>query len=163
VLLAFGMAVLIAWTLRDRAAYLNAGAPSLLPPLPGGGHHDGTGDLGSPPPPIVRETVANYAGLIMVAAHLTIAGVLGCAALTRRLTRRLPAVRDTGTALLFAVGCALWAALMTMPTAALSIGNAITFANTLAASITVLQYSFVLVVAVTVLVDLRLNTTPIPE
>ncbi|MCE7001495.1 hypothetical protein LWC34_01360 [Kibdelosporangium philippinense] len=99
-----------------------------------------------PPAPVTGEAVINYPGLIMLAIHLTAAGILAAAWLVRRHVRDQVKAR-----LSFAVLGSLTAGLVTIPVAAITLGNAILFTGTLAAAMTVLQYTFVLVVAGTTL------------
>ncbi len=152
VLLAVALGAVMAWAIRGRAADLDAGVGSLLLQPIGAGHHDGSGGA-SPPPPILREGAANYFGITLLAAHLTFGGLLISGAIAHRQTR----AGRIGTPLAFAAISALLAGLATVPVAALSVGNAISFSNTLAAAVTVLQYSFALSLIVTILVDLRLR------
>lgn len=161
-LLAFGVAALIAWAIRDRASYLDTGARSLLPQTVSGGHHGGSGGP-SRPPPITRERLVNYVGIAMLAAHATLAGVLISATVTRRLSRRIRLSQRIGAPLTFATGCAVCAALATVPVALGSVGAAISLRNSVSAAVTVLQYAFVLALIATILIDLRLAPAPVPK
>ncbi|MFC5102075.1 hypothetical protein [Kibdelosporangium philippinense] len=136
-------AAIIAWALRDHARFLPTGAFVPRHALLTNGHH-ATDYV--PPAPVTGEAVINYPGLIMLAIHLTAAGILAAAWLVRRHVRDQVKAR-----LSFAVLGSLTAGLVTIPVAAITLGNAILFTGTLAAAMTVLQYTFVLVVAGTTL------------
>ncbi|RSM77676.1 hypothetical protein DMH04_34770 [Kibdelosporangium aridum] len=143
VLFAAVTAAVIAWALRDRARFLPTGAFVPRHALATNGHHQ-NGYL--PPAPVTGEAVINYPGLIMLALHLTTIAILAAAWLVRRHVRDQVKAR-----LSFAVLGSVLAALVTIPVAAMTLGNAILFTGTVAAAMTVLQYTFVLVVAGTAL------------
>lgn len=140
VLLAIALAAVVAWQIRDWSSYLDV-KPRPVSLLPAGaGHHAGTGGSLTPPPAIVASAVPNFAGITMLAAHVTMVSVVLAAAATRRWA----AARRITAALVFAATSAVLSASMTIPLAGLTVGNAISRGNTMSAAITVLQYSFVL-------------------
>jgi hypothetical protein len=98
-----------------------------------------------PPPGITGDAPVNYTGLAVVALHLMLVGVPAAAWVIRRSFRR--SVEDTHRILVrvtFAGAVAVASAAATIGTAAL-LGSGISFAGTVSASVTVLRYSFVLV------------------
>lgn len=144
VTLAVGTAAVVAWALREHARFL----PTEIVPrhaLLTGGHH-GSGFV--PPAPVTADPVVNYPGLVMLALHLTAIGVVAAAWCVRRFAR---AVDRFAARVSFAVMGSVVSALVTVPVAAMSLGNAILFTGTIAAAMTVLQYTFVLLVAATAL------------
>jgi hypothetical protein len=138
VVLAAGIAGLIAWALRAHAEFLPSGreAPHLS------GHSHGTA-VYVPPPPVAGEAVANYAGLIMVALHVLLAGV----ALTAWGVRRWLA-RPHGllAQVVFAGAVSVASALVTVVMAAVLLDTAISSGATVAAAVSVARYAFVLAV-----------------
>ncbi|GAB3733517.1 hypothetical protein GCM10027598_58220 [Amycolatopsis oliviviridis] len=139
-LLAVAIAAVIAWSIRDWSLVLDTGKPPAIMNPSGAGHHGGALGTLAPPPAVLREQAPNLAGIALLAVHATFGGVAASAALARR---RVPAGRTT-TSVLFAASCSVFAAVSTVPIASLTVGNAISFGNTLAAAITVSQYSFLL-------------------
>jgi hypothetical protein len=140
----------VAWALRDHARFLPTGfvARHAFGPT---SHHAGEGAF-VPPAPVTAEPVVNYPGLVMLALHLTAIGIVIAAWCVRRYFRRPDRnVHSVPARLSFAVLGSLAAALVTIPVAAMSLGNAILFTGTLAAAMTVLQYTFVLVIVGTAL------------
>jgi hypothetical protein len=132
----------MAWALRDNARFLPTG---FVPrhALGSTSHHAGDGAFVQPPP-ITGVSIVNYPGLIMLAIHLTAVGIVAAAWAIRRAFRG----KDSAAArIAFAAAGSVAAAVATIPVAAVSLGNAILFTGTLAAAMTVLQYTFVLVVA----------------
>jgi len=106
------------------------------------------------PPAVTGDALANYVGLAVVALHLMLVGVTVAAWGSRRWF--LPSVVDTHRVLVrvaFAASVAFVSALATIGTAGL-LGSAITFTATVAASVTVLRYSFVLVLVSLAVLDL---------
>lgn len=154
VVFAAGVAALIAWTLRDRAAFLPNGNATRSALASGTGHHPGGGGS-SAPPPVAGDALANYAGLAALALHALIVVVAVVAYAVRRVPRR-SAVDAHGVLprLVFAGTVAVMSALVTAWMAAILLGTAISPGATLAAALTVLQYSFVLVVVFTVVLGL---------
>lgn len=150
VLFAAMAAGIMAWTLRDNARFLPTG---FVPRHAFGptSHHAGEGAF-IPPAPVTADPVVNYPGLLMLAVHLTAIGIVLAAWCVRRYFRRSDRNVDSVSARLsFAVLGSLAVALVTIPVAAMSLGNAILFTATLAAAMTVLQYTFVLVIVGTAL------------
>ncbi|MET0233773.1 MAG: hypothetical protein ABW224_03965 [Kibdelosporangium sp.] len=143
-------AAVIAWALRDHARFL----PTSVVPRHALGpvsHHAGEGAF-VPPAPVTGDPVVNYPGLVMLAVHLTAIGIVLAAWCVRRYFRRPDRdVHSVPARLSFAALGSLAAALVTIPVAAVSLGNAILFTGTLAAAMTVLQYTFVLVIVGTAL------------
>jgi hypothetical protein len=144
VALALGAAALIAWALRDNARFL----PKTVVPLHAlGGSSHSHSDTSSyvPPAPVTGDAVVNYPGLILLAVHLVAIGIVVVTWAIRRYYRRTnKSVHSVPARFVFAALVALSAALITLPIAAVSLGNAILFTGTLAAAMTVLQYTFVL-------------------
>ncbi len=138
-------AAVIAWALRDHARFLPTGAFVPRHALVTSGHHQAEY---VPPAPVTGSAVVNYPGLVVLAVHLTAVGILGAAWLTRRYFRETDHFKARFS---FAVLGSVLAALVTIPVAAMTLGNAILFTGTVAAAMTVLQYTFVLVVAGTAL------------
>lgn len=148
VVYAAGVAALIAWVLRDHAEYLPSGdvIRRSMSALAAGGHHGGGGFVA--PPAVAGNALASYAGLTAFALHalLLVVAVAGFA--MRRWTRRSTVDGDgVLVRLVFAGSVAVVAALVTAVMAGMLLGAAISPTATFAASITVLQYSFVLVIA----------------
>jgi hypothetical protein len=133
-------AAVIALALRDNARFLPTG---FVPRHAFGSHHSGE-DAFVPPPPVTADPVVNYPGLVMLAIHLTAIGIVLAAWGVRRAFRSSDGVMAR---IAFAAAGSVAAGLATIPVAAVSLGNAILFTGTLAAAMTVLQYTFVLVVA----------------
>lgn len=146
---AAGVAALIAWALRDHAEFLPSGdqVRRSLSALGASGHH-GAGGGYAGPPAVAGDALASYAGLTAFALHLLMIAVAAAGYGMRRWSRR-SAVDGRGVLvrLTFAGSIAVVSALVTAGMAAVLLGTAITSTATLAASITVLQYSFVLVIA----------------
>ncbi len=145
---AAGVAALIAWALRDHADDLPSAdlIRRSLSALGTSGHH-GAGGGTVAAPPVAGDALANYAGLTVFALHVLMIAVAGAGYVLHRLFRR--SVVDGGgvlARLTFAGTIAVVSALVTAGMAALLLGAAISSTATLAASMTVLQYSFVLVV-----------------
>jgi hypothetical protein len=140
-------AATIAWALRDNARFLPTG---VVPRHAFGptSHHAAEGAF-VPPAPVTADPMVNYPGLIMLAIHLTAIGIALTAWCVRKYARQPESVPAR---LAFAALAAITAALITIPVAAISLGNAILFTGTLAAAMTVLQYTFVLVIVGTALV-----------
>ncbi|MBP2324353.1 hypothetical protein JOF56_004738 [Kibdelosporangium banguiense] len=150
VLFAAVAAAVIAWALRANARFLPTG---FVPRHAFGAtsHHAGE-DAFVPPAPVTGDPVVNYPGLAMLAVHLTALGIVLAAWCVRRYFRRPDRnVHSVPARLSFAALGSLAAALVTIPVAAISLGNAILFTGTLAAAMTVLQYTFVLVLVGTAL------------
>nr|WP_042186400.1 hypothetical protein [Kibdelosporangium sp. MJ126-NF4]CEL17250.1 hypothetical protein [Kibdelosporangium sp. MJ126-NF4]CTQ91520.1 hypothetical protein [Kibdelosporangium sp. MJ126-NF4] len=145
ILFALAAAAVIAWALRDHARFLPTGAFVPRHALAATGHHQ-TAYL--PPPPVTGSAVVNYPGLIMLATHLTAVVIVGSAWLVRRYFR---SPDQLSARFSFAVLGSVASAVVTVPVAAITLGNAILFTGTVAAAMTVLQYTFVLVVAGTAL------------
>lgn len=148
VLQAVGVAALIAWALRANAEYLpsdNAIRRSMSA-LGAGGHHGG-GEFVAPPA-VAGNALASYAGLTAFALHALMIAVAVAGFAMRHWTRR-STVDGNGVLVrvVFAGSVAVVAALVTAGMAVVLLGAAISSTATLAASITVLQYSFVLVIA----------------
>jgi hypothetical protein len=145
---AVGVAALIAWVLRDRAEFLPSGdlVGRSLSALGASGHH-GTGSGNGGPPAVAGDAVASYAGLTAFALHVLMIALAAAGYGMRRWSRR-STVDGQGVLarLTFAGAVAIVAALVTAAMAAVLLGTAISSTATLAASLTVLQYSFVLVV-----------------
>jgi hypothetical protein len=139
-------AAVVSWALRDNARFLPTG---FVPRHAFGptSHHAGEGAF-VPPAPVTADPVVNYPGLVMLAVHLTAIGIVIAAWCVRRYFRQPDSVPAR---LSFAVLAALTTALVTIPVAAMSLGNAILFTGTVAAAMTVLQYTFVLVIVGTAL------------
>jgi hypothetical protein len=146
-LFAAAAAAMIAWALRDNARFLPTGVVPRHAFGPAS-HHAAEGAF-IPPAPVTADPVVNYPGLIMLAIHLTAIGIALTAWCVRRYVRQPESVPAQLT---FAALAAITAALITIPVAAISLGNAILFTGTLAAAMTVLQYTFVLVIVGTALV-----------
>ncbi|MEV6716732.1 hypothetical protein AB0M48_32395 [Lentzea sp. NPDC051208] len=152
VLLAIALAAVMAWQIRDWSSYLDV-RPRSLSLLPAdAGHHAGADGTLTPPPAIVACAVPNFAGITMLAAHATMASVL----LAMVATRRWATAGRITAVLVFAATSAVLSASVTIPLAALTVGNAISRGNTMSAAITVLQYSFVLSLLAAVVLHLRL-------
>jgi hypothetical protein len=150
VLFAATAAAVIAWALRDNARFLPTGVVPRHAFGPAS-HHAGEGAF-IPPAPVTADPVVNVPGLVMLAVHLTAIGILIAAWCVRRYFRRPDRnVSSVPARLSFAVLGSLAAAVVTIPVAAMSLGNAILFTGTLAAAMTVLQYTFVLVIVGTAL------------
>jgi hypothetical protein len=131
-------AAVIAWALRDNARFLPYKVVQRQALVQSShGHSDFV-----PPAPVTGAPLVNYTGLVMLALHLVVAGVLLAAWLVRRVFRLEPS--GVRARLSFAVMISVAAALVTIPVAAVSLGSAILFTATLAAAMTVLQYTFVL-------------------
>jgi hypothetical protein len=148
VVYAAGVAALIAWVLRDRAEFLPSGEVIRRSMAASGasGHHGAGGFVA--PAAVAGDPLANYAGLAAFALHALMIAVAVAGFGMRRWSRR-SAVDSGGVLvrLVFAGSVAVVAALVTAAMAATLLGAAISSTATLAASITVLQYSFVLVIA----------------
>jgi hypothetical protein len=146
VVFAVGTAAVIAWALRDNARFL----PTTVVPLHdlvSGAHTHGEAAGYVPPAPVTGAPLANYPGLVMLAVHLTAIGIVAAAWSIRRSFRRPDRnVHSVPARLLFAALVALAAALVTLPIAAFTLGTAILLSATLAAAMTVLQYTFVLAI-----------------
>ncbi|QKV74049.1 hypothetical protein [Amycolatopsis sp. Hca4] len=139
VLLAVGLAAVVAWQLRDWSSCSDVAPPEPPAGPIGAGHHLGAGGTRTPPPAIAASAVPNFAGITLLAAHVTTAGVLLAVAAARRWAAgRIAAV------LVFAATVAVFTASATIPLASLTIGTGISRGNTLSAAVTVLRYSFVL-------------------
>ncbi|ONI70837.1 hypothetical protein ALI144C_50525 [Actinosynnema sp. ALI-1.44] len=145
VLFALTAAAVIAWALRDHARFLPTGAFVPRHALATTGHHQN--DY-LPPPPVTGSAVVNYPGLVILAIHLTAVAILGAAWVVRRYFRS-PGLFSARFS--FAVMGSVASAAVTVPVAAITLGNAILFTGTVAAAMTVLQYTFVLVVVGTAL------------
>lgn len=142
---AAAVAALIAWALRDHADQLPSAdvVKRSLAALGGAGNHgSGGGDVGAPA--VTGDALASYAGLAVFALHVLMVTVAAAGYGTRRWSRV-----DSGgvvARLMFAGSVAVVSALVTAGMAAVLLGTAISSTATLAASITVLQYSFVLAI-----------------
>ena len=147
--LATAIAALTSWALRANAEFLPSGRPAPIL-LAGSRHGHATGGY-TPPPEIHGEALASYAGLGMFALHALMIAVVAVAWCVRRVLRR-STVDSNGVlvAVTFAVSVAVISALIAACMAAVLLGAAISFAATLAAALTVLRYSFVLALAVSV-------------
>jgi hypothetical protein len=146
VVYAAGVAALIAWVLRDRAEFLPSG-DVIRRSMSVSGHH-GTGGGFVAPAAVAGDPLASYAGLAAFALHALMIAVAVAGFGMRRWSLR--STVDGGgvlVRLVFAGSVAVVAALVTAAMAAMLLGAAISSTATLAASITVLQYSFVLVIA----------------
>jgi hypothetical protein len=146
VVYAAGVAALIAWVLRDRAEFLPSG-DVIRRSMSVSGHH-GSGGGFVAPAAVAGDPLASYAGLAAFALHALMIAVAVAGFGLRRWSRR--STVDGGgvlVRLVFAGSVAVVAALVTAGMAATLLGAAISSTATLAASITVLQYSFVLVIA----------------
>jgi hypothetical protein len=145
---AAGVAALIAWALRDHADHLPSGdvVKRSLAALGGSGHHGpGGGEVGAPA--VAGDALASYTGLTVFALHVLMVAVAAAGYGMRRWSRQ--SVVDSGgvrVRLMFAAAIAVVSALVTAGMAAVLLGTAISSTATLAASITVLQYSFVLAI-----------------
>jgi hypothetical protein len=138
-------AALMAWSLRDRAQFLPSGSPAT--PVPVTGSHGHAGGGATAPAPVTGELFANYPGLVFLGLHIMLPAALLVAYVAVRLCRGTGRDRESVMArLVFAAGFAAAAALATPLVASLSLGTAITFANTLAAAVIVAQYAFALAV-----------------
>lgn len=145
---AAGVAALIAWALRDHAEFLPSGDPvrRSLSALGTSGHH-GAGAANAGPPTVAGDALASYAGLTAFALHVLLIAVAAVAYGTRRWLRSSTVDGDGFLVrLTFAGSVAVVSALVTAAMAAVLLGTAISSTATLAASATVLQYSFVLVI-----------------
>jgi hypothetical protein len=131
-------AAVIAWALRSHARFL----PTAPVPRHVLSHSHGAADY-VPPAPVTGLPLVNYAGLIMLAIHLTALGIVVAAWGVRRYFRRRD-IQGVPARLSFAVLVSVTAAAVTIPIAAVSLGSAILFTGTLTAAMTVLQYTFVL-------------------
>lgn len=139
-------ALLMAWSLRDRAQFLPSGSLAVPVPVPVSGAH-GHGGGANLPAPVIGEPLANYTGLVFFGLHIMLPVALLVAYGVVRLFSRMGRDSESVTArLVFAAVFAVSAALVTPLLATLSLGTAITFANTLAAAVIVAQYTFVLAV-----------------
>jgi hypothetical protein len=151
VLQAAGVAALIAWALRDNAEYLPSGEVirRSMSALSSGGHHGGGTFVA--PAAVAGNSLASYAGLAAFALHALMIAVAVAGIAVRRWIRS--STVDGGgvvVRLVFAGSVAAVAALTTAVMATVLLGPAISSTATLAASITVLQFSFVLVLAFSV-------------
>jgi hypothetical protein len=141
-----GFAVLgalpMAWALRAHARFLPSGT---IPQPIGGGH--GHGQMTTPPDPITGVPAANYPGLVFLGVYCLLALVAAVACWVVRVSRRLRGGADgVGAGLAFAAAFAMVTAVTTPVVGALSLGPAISFANTIAAAAVVAQYAFVLAI-----------------
>lgn len=148
VVYAAGVAAVIAWALRDRAEFLPSDdvIRRSMSAVASPGHH-GAGGFEAPPA-VAGDSLASYAGLTAFALHALMIAVAVAGFAMRHWTRR-STVDGNGVLvrLVFAGAVAVVAALVTAVMATMLLGAAISSTATLAASITVLQYSFVLVIA----------------
>jgi hypothetical protein len=155
--LAAANSALIAWALRAHAEFLPPGrtAPHALVASAISAHgHAGGVAVYEPPPTVTGDALANYAGLGVAALHLMLVGVVVAAWGSRRWFR--PSFVDTHRLLVrvvFAASVAVASALVALGAAAL-LGSAISFTATVSASVTVLRYSFVLVLVSVAVLDL---------
>jgi hypothetical protein len=153
VVLAAAIAAVTAWALRDNAEFLPSG-PTVPNLVAAAGHGHTTGGY-VPPPAILGEALANYAGLGMVALHALLIAVIAVAYCLRRVLRR--STVDTNGVLvtvIFAASVAVTSALVAACMATVLLGAAISFTATLTTALIVLRYSFVLTLAVTAVLGL---------
>jgi hypothetical protein len=154
--LAVANAALIAGMLRAHAEFLPEGrmAARIVLASASSRHHAGGATVYAPPPAVVGDALANYAGLAAVAAHLMLVGVVVASWGSRRWFRS--SVVDTHRLLVqvtFAVLVAVVSALVTAGTAVL-LGSAISFTGVVSAAVAVARYSFVLVLVSLVVLGL---------
>lgn len=133
----------IVWALEERALYLPVG--SVQATMPMGGHGHGV-NLRLPAPN--GGPVPNRLALALLSLLQTVIGVALAARGVRWLRARAGRdLQSLAPRLLFALFAAAVAATVTIPTANLALGSAISSVTTLLEAMTVLQYAFVLAVA----------------
>ncbi|WP_436494497.1 hypothetical protein [Actinokineospora sp. HUAS TT18] len=106
--------------------------------LIGSGHHTAGATL---PPPVVGDALANTVGLAFLILLPAAAGIAGAAAVARGLS----GIRSYAA---FAAVAGMLAALITVAVGAIALGGAVSFTDSLAAAVSVLRNTFVVVVGV---------------
>lgn len=148
VVTAAGVGALIAWALRDNVEPPRGGdlVSRSLAAAQAAGHHGSAGE--ATPPTVTGEALASYAGLTAFAMHaLMVVVALGSHGLRRWVRQSVVDSRAALVRLSFAGGVAVVSALVTAGMAAVLLGTAISATATVAASVTVLKYSFVVAAA----------------
>ncbi|MCX2953921.1 hypothetical protein [Lentzea sp. NEAU-D7] len=135
---ALGSAALMAWVLRGKALFLPTDSIPTATQLGLSGHSHSSASRQVAP--ITGDAIANYPGLAVLGMHLMLVAV----ALVAYAVRRFRWQPDgTAARLGFSFLVAVATAPVTLLVATLALGPAISFANTLAAAVVVLQYTFV--------------------
>ncbi|WP_172803378.1 hypothetical protein [Alloactinosynnema sp. L-07] len=109
--------------------------------LSGAGHHGGGITL---PPPVIGDALANTVGLAFLILLPAAAGIAVTAVLVRRVFPSSGVLRHTA----FAAAAGVVAAGVTVAVAAVALAGAVSFTESLAASVSVLRNTFVVIVGV---------------
>lgn len=138
-LFALGSAALMAWVLRGKALFLPTDSIPTATQLglSGSGHHSSESRQVAP---ITGDALANLPGLALLGMHVMLVAVALAACAVRRFRWDTDGI---AAKLSFSFLVAATTAMVALLVATLALGPAISFANTLAAAVVILQYTFV--------------------